>query len=478
MKNSSLKKNAILNVVKTSMGLLFPLMTFPYVSRVLGPAGLGKIYFSQSVISYFSMVAALGITTYGVREASKLRTNKELLTSFVKELLLINVLSTIIAYILLFICIIIVPKFSEYRILLAVCSGSILFVTIGVEWLYTALEEFSYITFRSIIFQIISLILLFTLVHEENDYLKYAAIGVVSSVGSNLCNFVHMRKYIYIGQRKKIELRKHIKPIFTFFAMTVAVSIYTALDTTMLGFISGDEQVGFYSAATRINKLVLSLITAMIAVLLPRLSLYISQNNKEQFSKISGVALDFVFVISLPCVIGLSIIAKPVMLLLSGSAYINAIPTMRIMNPIIFLISLSNLIGMQMFMPLGRERVTLVTVILGAIVNCFMNMIFIPQYGAYGAGIGTVCAESSVTIFQLIIARKYFIWKNHLRHFLQCIFACLFMSLIIFFISKIEINLVLKLIIEIVAGVLSYSLFLVIVRNELCINFLHGNIGK
>ena len=193
MKNKSLKKNAALNMVKTIMGLIFPLITFPYASRILQPSGLGKVNFAHSIISYFSMIAALGINTYAVREAAKLREDKAALTKFVKEILTINMTSTVIAYLLLSFTILFVPYFSEYRVLLVVCSGTILFTTLGMDWLYTALEEFSYITIRSILFQFLSLILLFVFVHTQEDYLKYASISVISSVGSNICNFIHAR---------------------------------------------------------------------------------------------------------------------------------------------------------------------------------------------------------------------------------------------------------------------------------------------
>lgn len=478
MKNNSLKKNAALNMIKTIMGLIFPLITFPYASRVLQPAGLGKVNFAHSIISYFSMIAALGISTYGVREAAKLRNDKIALTKFVKEILSINMVSTFVAYLLLAFSIFLLPYFSEYRNLLIVCSGTILFVTLGMDWLYTALEEFSYITIRSIFFQLISLVLLFAVVHNQDDYLKYAAIGVVSSVGSNICNFIHARKYIDFTQKYKKNLHKHIKPIFTLFAMSVAVSIYTALDTTMLGFIAGNEQVGFYTAATRINKIVISVITAASAVLLPRLSYYISQHNEEQFFELSAKALNLILLLSIPCAAGLSLVARPAVLLLSGNKYEPAILTMQIMNPIIVAIAISGLIGIQIFMPLGKERITLVSVIFGALVNFCLNMFLIKKYGAFGAGVATVCAESSVTIFQFVFARKYFDWKKIFSHFLQCIVACFVMSVIVLLFLRSELNLILQLVLSVIIGSFSYGLVLLFLRNKFCLSFIKERFRK
>lgn len=474
----SLKKNALLNILRTVMGLLFPLITFPYASRVLQPAGLGKVNFANSIISYFSMIAALGISTYGVREAAKLRNDKMALTKFVKEILTINLISTLIAYLLLGFTLLFIPQIYEYRNLLIVCSTSILFVTVGMDWLYTALEEFSYITIRSVVFQFLSLILLFIFVRTKDDYLKYAAIGVVSSVGSNICNFIHAKRYISFREKVCRNLHPHIKPIFTLFAMSVAVSIYTALDTTMLGFIAGDEQVGFYTAATRINKIVLSVITAASAVLLPRLSFYISQHNNEQFLILSEKALNLIIMLSLPCAVGLSLVARPVVLLLSGDRYEQAIPVMQIMNPIIVAISLSGLIGIQIFMPLGKEKITLASVILGAVINFSFNMILIPIYGAFGAGIATVCAECSVTIFQLAFAHKLFKLKRIFPHIIQCIFACVVMAICVFFLIKIKINMILQLTLAVCIGIIVYGLLLFILRNKFLFSLLKEKVTK
>ena len=451
--SKSLKKNAVLNIIKNVMGLIFPLITFPYVSRILGPVGVGKVNFAHSIISYFSMIAALGINTYGVREAAKLRIDRIALTKFVKEILSINIISTFIAYLMLFFTILFVPKFSEYRVLLVVCSGTILFVTLGVDWLYSALEEFSYITIRSILFQIISIVLMFIFVHKKDD-------------------FVHARKYISYKETVKKEIKKHIKPIFTLFAMSIAVSIYTALDTTMLGFISGDEQVGFYTAATRINKIVVSIITAAVAVLLPRLSYYLSLNDRSNFNALIEKALKVVVLLSLPCTAGLCFVAKPVVYLLSGIEYEPAIIVMQVMNPIIIAISLSGLVGIQIFMPLGKEKTTLITVIVGAVVNFSLNLFLIPKYGALGAGIATVCAECIVTVLQLLYAYSLFEWKTILPHIIQCFIATSFMSIIVYFFLKINMHIIFQLLGAVLLGVISYVFFLIVMRNQLCISLI------
>ena len=286
MSEKSLKKNAFYSFLKAFMTLIFPIITFPYASRILTPEGIGKVYFANSIVSYFVMFGSLGIGTYAVREASKVRDNKIELIKFFKEILLINLISSIISYCTFFILLIFVPKFNQYTLLLLISSIRILFTTLGLDWFYSALEEFKYITIRSIFFQIISLLVLFIFVKTKEDILWYVIFGLISSVGSNICNFFYCRKFLNLQIKVDLNLKKHIKPIFIFFGMTVATSIYTMLDTSMLGFLSSDIEVGYYSAATKINHMVLSLIVAITGVLLPRFSIYIKNEDYLNFQNL------------------------------------------------------------------------------------------------------------------------------------------------------------------------------------------------
>ena len=226
MNKKSIKVNAFLNIIKTLMSVIFPLITFPYASRILLPEGIGKVQFALSIISYFSLLATLGITSYGVREGAKYRDSRGMLSIFAKEIFVINLCSTVFSYLLLIIAIMIVPKFFEYKSLLIVCSSSILFTALGMEWLYTAVEDFKYITIRSIIFQFLSLVLLFAFVHSEEDVLAYAAISVFSNVGSNVFNFFNSKKYItFKGIKVRFEnIKNHIGPVMILFVMAVTSS--------------------------------------------------------------------------------------------------------------------------------------------------------------------------------------------------------------------------------------------------------------
>lgn len=466
MKEKSLKKNATLNIIKTLMGIIFPIITFPYASRILLPEGIGKVNFANSIISYFALLASLGIGTYATREAAKIRDNIPKLRKFIKEILIINLSSTFIAYILFFISLILVPKFQDYKLLLLISSLTIIFNTIGIGWFYSAIEEYSYITIRSIVFQIINIIFMFLFVKTKEDIYLYACMNVIGAVGSNICNLIHLRHFISLKEKTFIEIKKHIKPIFVLFGLAAITSIYTILDSTMLGFFSNDEQVGFYSAATKINKMVLMVVTAIGGVLFPRLSYYSEKEDKTEFNQLIIKGFSITLCIAIPCTLGLHFLSKPITLLFSGENYIPSIPVMKIMNPIIIIISISNFIGIQYFLPLGKEKITIQSVIIGAVTNLSLNLILIPKYQALGAGIATLSAESCVTIYQLFFTRKEIEYKNLILNLFEFIIAGIVMSFYIITITKVFDRIPLQIILSVSGGAFIYFLVLIIIRNK------------
>lgn len=463
--STSLKKNAILNTIKTLMSLIFPLITFPYASRILLPEGLGKVNFALSVISYFAIISSLGIENYGIREAAKLRDDKIKLSQFSKEIFLINMISTVAAYILLFVAIVFVPKFQEYKTPLYVTSATILFTTLGMNWLYSAVEDYLYITVRSIVFQILSLVLLFILVKTKDDYVKYATISVISNVGSNILNFIHSRKYITFKTGLVFQIKKHIKPIFVLFAMAIAVKVYTVLDATMLGFMKGDFEVGIYTAATRINKIVLSLVIAVITVMLPRLSYYTKDEDKTKFIELLYKGFDFLLLLSIPCTIGLSLLSESIINVFCGQGYTDAIIPMRIMNPIIIIIGISSYVGINIFISINKEIYKLYSTIAGAVINFVLNSILIPKYGVIGASIATVISEGTVTLVQLVLLRRFLkikpVFFKFLIYLLNSIIMAIPVIACLIFI-KFEI---LKLILGCLFGIGIYFLLLLAEKN-------------
>lgn len=402
----SVKYNFIMNLILTSSNFIFPLITFPYVSRVLMASGNGKVNFISSVVNYFSMVAALGIPTYGIRACAKVREDKDKLSKTVQELMIIHSIMTLITLIFFFLSIFLVDELYQEKELMLINSIGLILNVFGVNWLYQALEEYDYITIRSIFFKIISIIFMFLFVHQTNDYIIYGAITVFSTCGSYVLNLIRLKKLISFQRYPHYNLKQHIKPILVFFAQSMATTVYCNLDTVMLGFMKGNTEVGYYTVAIKIKTLLTSAVTALGAVLLPRLSYYVGSGQKEKFYQLIKKTINFVISMSLPLTIYFVIMAKESILFLSGQGYEPAIAAMQIILPTIIFIGLSNVTGIQVLTPLGMEKYVLFSVIIGAVVDLLINWIFIPLYASSGAAFGTLMAELAVLIVQIIIIHR------------------------------------------------------------------------
>lgn len=405
-KQKSLKINFIMNTLLSISSVIFPLISFPYVSRVLLPDGMGKVSFATSIISYFTMIAMLGVPVYGVRACAMVRNNKEQLSRCVQEILLINIIMSTASYLLLTGAVFLVPRLYSDRELFLILSFSITLNVIGVEWFYKALEMYSYITIRSLIFKALSLILLFLFVKDESDYVVYGAITLFSNVGSYLLNFVNLRKYIILRPLGNYDLRKHVRMVAVFFAMTVATTIYTNLDTVMLGFLQGDTEVGYYNAAVKVKSVLLGVVTSLGAVLMPRASYYISRNMVREFNDAAKKSLKFAVLISTPLVVYFMIYAKSSINLLSGKAYEGAVVPMQIIMPTILFIGITNVLGMQILVPMKKENVVLISECAGAVTDFVLNLLWIPRFSAAGAAMGTLVAELVVLVVQYVALRE------------------------------------------------------------------------
>lgn len=405
-KQKSLKLNFIMNAILTMSSFIFPLITFPYVSRILLPVGTGKVSFATSFISYFSMFAQLGIPMYGIRACARVRDNREELTRTAQELLIINLIMDAISYVALFIALATVPRLQEDRELYIIVSLTIILTSVGMEWLYKALELYTYITIRSIVFKLFSLIAMFLLIHKQEDYVIYGGITIFAGSASYILNLINARKYIGLKPVGNYHFKKHLKPIGVFFAMSCATTVYLHLDTVMLGFIATEADVGYYDAAVKIRKVLLSIVTSLGVVLLPRASYYIEHGLRAEFKKITEKALTFVFLLATPMTAYFILFAREGVFLLSGKAYAGSVVPMQIIMPTLFLAGITNITGIQMLVPLGKENIVLYSEIAGAIVDVIINAILIPRYASAGAAVGTLIAEIVVLIVQYVALRN------------------------------------------------------------------------
>ncbi|MBR5595931.1 MAG: flippase [Lachnospiraceae bacterium] len=466
-KQKSLKMNAIMNSILTMSSFIFPVITFPYASRVLTPIGIGKVSFAISFISYFSMIAQLGIPTYGIRVCAQNRDNREELTQVVYELLFINMVTNVISYIGLFFAIYTIPRLQNDKLLYIIVACTIFLSSIGVEWLYKALEQYTYITVRSIIFKIVSLIALFLLVHTQNDYIIYGVITIFASSASNILNFLNIRKFIDLRKVANYNIKRHLKPVFVFFAMACATTIYTNLDTVMLGFMKTDADVGYYNAAVKIKNILVSIVTSLGAVLLPRTSYYVEHGKYGEFRKISSKTLQFVCFLAVPTMVYFGLFSKEGILLISGQSYQQAVLPMQILMPTVLFIGITNILGIQILVPLKKEKAVLLSEIVGAIVDVTLNLIFIPCYGVAGAAIGTLTAEFSVLIVQYTIVQRTIDNFSFCKGMSKYLFITIVSSGICFFIKLLELSVLLSLLASASIFGTCYCLGLLLCKDEI-----------
>lgn len=477
----SIKKNFLYNIALKLLNMIFPIITFPYVARILSAEGIGRVDFSFSVIQYFILLSQIGIPTYAIRQCAKYRDDKEKLTKTVQELLLINSIMIIISYALLILSIHSIDRLQDYKALLFIMSVNILLTNIGIEWFYQAIEEYRLIAIRSFIVKLISTVSVFYFVREENDVIVYGIITALSVSLNFVYNFIYVNKYIQLFKRFKTpyNFRRHIRPILVLFSTSLAVSIYINLDKVMLGFIAGDKAVGLYTAAHKVIIIILAVVTALGTVLLPRMSYYLEHNKRKEVETIIKKSFDFIFMISIPAVAGIILLAKPIITLFAGGSYLEAIITIKILGILIIIIGLSNLIGIQILVSHGKEKAVLISTIVGAILNFSLNLALIPNLQQNGAALSTLIAEIGVIVLQIYFAYSYIRGNINYKNILHYLLGTVLIFITISIINSIDLDLlVIKTILSVLISTGIYLMYLYYMKNELVNELLNKTILK
>ena len=406
-KQVSIRKNFILNLLLRVTRVIIPLITFPYVSRILQPEGLGRVTFAESFTAYLLLIAQLGIPTYGIRACARARDDREKLSRTVHELVAINLMMSLLAYAILIICIMKVPRIGNDWEIFAVFSINIVMGAVGMDWMYEGLEQYSYITVRTLTLRLISVILIFLLIRSPAQAPLYAGIVVFSVSGPQLVNLVYARKYITFRPVGGYRLSPHVKAVFIFFLMAGVTAVYTSLDKVMLGFLAGDTQVGYYSVAVKVKNVLFLCISALVAVLLPRASYYVGKGRLEAQRMLSNKALNYAFIVSLSLALFFFLYAEEAVLFLSGKDYLPAVLPMKVIMPGVGLIGITNVFSTQVLIPIGKEKQVLSANVAGAVIDVLLNLLLIPRYGAAGAAAGTLAAEIIVFCTLLHYGRRY-----------------------------------------------------------------------
>ena len=347
---SSLKTNVVLNFVNTLTGIIFPVITFPYAARILLPEGIGTVNFLQSIVNYIVLLTSLGIPMYAVREVARYRDNEHKRNVTTVEIILLSVVLCLGGYVIVWLLGEYVPQINAQLALFYVLSLTILFTSLGVNWFYQAIEDFKFITVRALVFRLLAMISLFIFVKTKDDLLAYALISVGATVGNNIINFIHLRKYVSFRQFNWSELRiwRHLRPSLHIFVFNLITSIYLNLNTVMLGFMQGDSAVGLYTAGNKISHIALTVVASLGVVMLPRCANLIERGQLDEFASVTGKSYRFVTALSLPVTLGLMLLAVPVIALFCGQEFSDAVPVLYWTAPVIIFISLSNVFGIQL----------------------------------------------------------------------------------------------------------------------------------
>lgn len=407
MREKSIFKNVVLNIIRVSLSIIFPLITFPYVSRVLMADNLGKVNYALSIENYFALIAALGIGGYAVREGARLRHNNNEFQTFANEVFSVNIITTIVAYTLLLL-LLLLPQFRDYKLLILLQSVSIVFTTIGVDWLNTVFEDYLYITVRSFVIQVILLIMMFVIVKKPEDYYKYAFLTVLSNGISCTLNFFYTRrKYYKIKFTRYCNFGKHIKSLLLFFANNLAISIYLNADTTMLGLYTNDYTVGIYAVAVKVYGVIKTIIAAMFTACIPRLSAYMGKGAEKEYKQLLNNVISVCTLFMFPAIAGLISLSKPIVLILAGEHFLEATYSLNIICVGIIGAIYGGIFTNCINLPLKREKYNLYATIWAAAINIALNFIFIPMFQERAAAATTVVAEFTVLLYCMITFKSF-----------------------------------------------------------------------
>lgn len=469
-KTDNIKLNAILNIIKTLSSIIFPLITFPYISRVLQPENIGKINFATSFVTYFTLIASLGISTYAIRECSLVKNKKEDLERIGSQIFSINICTACFSYLLLAITLVMFRNLDQYRTLIIIQSLTISFSTLGCDWINSAMEDYKYITIRTILFQLISLVLMFIFVHNPSDYIKYAIISVVSSSGASIVNILYRKKYCSLKFTNKMDFKTHFRPIILLFVMILAQNIFNSSDITMIGLIRGDYEVGLYSTAVKLTNLIAQVVASLVWVILPKMSRYFENGDYEEINKMLKKILNVLLSIGVPCAIGTIMLSEDIITLVAGSNYMGAIfPLKILMISFVFNLIGEFFLGNMILLPSKQEKKFMILCCISTVLNLILNFIFIPKYGLNAASVTTMISTFLLMIM-LIITKDKKISLGYLKEILFSVLPGSILIVIICIVTKEFINIIyLRILLAIGFSGIAYFLTLLILKNELIV---------
>jgi len=434
-----MKKNYLFSLLLSVANILFPIISFPYVSKTLGPVGIGKVQFITTFASYFALIAALGIPIYGVREIAKHKDSHAQLSKVFSELIIIYFITSVFLSIIYLGVVLFLPWFSGdknfylWAITLVVLGFS------SIDWFYAGLEEFKTVAVRSVCVRVISLALIFLLIRKDGDYYQYLFIIIFTTLANNFINFVMLSKKITFTN-KGLSFNRHLRPLFLIFGTTVATSMYTMLDTVLLGFLSDNKSVGLYSAAVKLSKIAIPVVTSFGVILVPKISKSLEDKNNVEVQALLNKSFSFIAFISIPLGFGLGILAPELIIAFSSTKFIDSIFAMQILSLLPFLIGFGYFFGFQILIPGGKDKELLFSVLGGVLMGLLLNFLLVPQLKQLGAAIANVGSELMVTLFYLYFVKKHYKYKFNLRPVYSALLCSIMFIPIIYLLRMVNLN--------------------------------------
>ncbi len=469
---ASIKKNFIYNTLLNISRIIFPLITAPYVSRVLEPEGVGMYHFAATYAGYFALVSMLGVPTYGVREVAKFRDKPKDLSVLISQLFSIVAFTTIIVSFIYIISIIAIGQLNAEFVLFVLSGFCIYLSPFQTTWFYQGIEEFDYITIRSLIIKTLSVISLFIFVTQKEDLIVYVIISVSGTVLADIWNYWKMgAKGIYPKLTTK-GLKQHLSPVLLLFASTVAISIYTILDTIMLGFIADYTEVGYYSNAMMLSKVFLTVITSLSVVSIPRFIYYYNNGDFVNANTLVNKSFSFASLIAFPLSVGIYCIAPVFVPWFFGQQFQGAVLPLKILGFLNVAIGFSNILGTQILVGMGLDKMFLRCILYGTVSNFLLNCILIPLCASVGASIASVIAEVLVTLSMAYYVYKYTpVRINAKKDILKSIMSSLLILPLLFLLPMFD-SALMYLIVFVSVAIVVYSFAQYNFRNEMMMELI------
>jgi O-antigen/teichoic acid export membrane protein len=423
----SIRMNFFYSGILTTANYLFPLLTFPYVSRVLGVTNIGIVNFVDSFINYFILVSMMGINVVGIREIAKNKWNKDKLNQTFSGLFFLNTITTAIALVVLIIVTLSIDKLLGYWHLMLIGALKLIMNFLLIEWLYKGLEEFKYITVRTIIVKMCYVVSVFVFVRCAEDYLIYYFLSVMMIVVNSVINLAYSRRYVSL-KWCHVNVFLHFKSYFILGIYRLFTSMYLWVNVSWLGFVSGEKEVGFYTTASKLFEILIALFSAFTGVMLPRMSSLQAEGKMDEFKNKVIKANNVLFSFSIPLILLAIVNAPSIISIIAGPGYEGAIIPMRIMMPLILVIGYEQILVMQTLMPLKKDNAVLWNSIMGALICILLSAILIPKYASIGTAIVWFCSEIVVLCSAQYYVIKYisisFPWRDLLTYMMMYLPLC------------------------------------------------------